>query len=45
MSNTKFEIRVYPMEEPKGSTKAFASVAIDEMVAIRGVREIGRAHV
>lgn len=40
MSNTKLDVRVYPIDEPMGSTKAFASVALDDMVAIRGIRVI-----
>jgi stage V sporulation protein G len=34
------DIRVYPIDEPKGNTLAFASVAVDDMVAIRGVRVV-----
>ena len=40
MSNTKLAVRVYPLDEPQGSTKAFASVALDDLVAIRGIRVI-----
>jgi stage V sporulation protein G len=40
MADTKLDIRVYPIDEPQGSTKAFASVALDDLVAIRGVRVI-----
>ncbi len=40
MSNTKLDVRVYPIEEPNGSTVAFASVAVDDMVAIRGIRVV-----
>jgi stage V sporulation protein G len=34
------DVRVYPIDEPKGSTLAFASVAIDDLAAIRGVRVV-----
>lgn len=40
MADTKLDVRVYPIDEPMGSTKAFASVALDDMVAIRGIRVI-----
>ena len=38
MANNKLDVRVYPIDEPKGSTVAFASVAVDDLVAIRGIR-------
>lgn len=38
--NTNLDIRVYPIEEPKGNTLAFASIAIDDLAAIRGVRVV-----
>jgi len=37
-ADVKLDIRVYPLNEPKGSTKAFASVSVDDLIAIRGVR-------
>ncbi|MCL2035032.1 MAG: SpoVG family protein [Oscillospiraceae bacterium] len=37
-SDTKLNVRVFPIEEPQGNTLAFASVTVDDMVAIRGVR-------
>jgi stage V sporulation protein G len=40
MADIKMDVRVYPIDEPQGSTKAFASVALDDMVAIRGIRVI-----
>jgi stage V sporulation protein G len=40
MANTKMDIRVYPLEDSTGSTKAFASVALDDLAAIRGIRVI-----
>lgn len=36
----KLDVRVYPIEEPKGSALAFASVAVDDLAAIRGVRVV-----
>jgi len=41
MTGTKLDVRVYPIDEPKGDTRAFASVAIDDLVAIRGLRVVG----
>ena len=40
MSENKLAVRVYPLEQPNGSTKAFASVTVDDLVAIRGIRII-----
>ena len=40
MPNNNLGVRVYPIDEPKGSTIAFASVAIDALAAIRGVRVV-----
>ena len=40
MPNNKLDVRVYPIDEPKGNTMAFASVAVDDIVAIRGVRVV-----
>ena len=42
MSNN-LDVRVYPIDEPKGSTLAFASVAVDDLAAIRGVRVVDSA--
>jgi stage V sporulation protein G len=39
-ADVKLDIRVYPLDEPKGATKAFASVSVDDLVAIRGVRVV-----
>ncbi|MDR1669503.1 MAG: SpoVG family protein [Oscillospiraceae bacterium] len=36
--NSNLDIRVYPIDEPKGNTLAFASIAIGDLAAIRGVR-------
>ena len=40
MTDNKLDIRVFPIDEPKGNTRAFASVAIDDMIAIRGIRVV-----
>jgi len=40
MANSTLDIRVYPIDEPKGNTLAFASIAIDDLAAIRGVRVV-----
>ena len=40
MANTKVDIRVYPIDEPKGTTMAFASIAFNDLVAIRGIRVV-----
>jgi stage V sporulation protein G len=40
MENNKLDIRVYPIDEPKGSTKAYASIAVGDLVAIRGIRVV-----
>jgi DNA-binding cell septation regulator SpoVG len=39
-STVKLDIRVYPIEEPKGATVAFANVGIDDMLAISGIRVV-----
>lgn len=38
--NITLDIRVYPFDEPKGNTLAFASIAIDDLAAIRGIRVV-----
>ena len=40
MTDNTLDIRVYPIDEPQGNTLAFASVAIDDLAAIRGVRVV-----
>jgi stage V sporulation protein G len=37
---SKLDVRVYPIDEPKGSTLAFASVAVDDLAAIRSIRVV-----
>ena len=41
MSNIKLDVRVYPLDNPQGSTKAFANVGIEDLVAINGIRVVG----
>ena len=41
---TSFEVRVYPIDEPMGSTLGFASVSIGGLAAIRGVRVVQGEH-
>ena len=36
----KLDVRAYPIAEPKGSTVAFASVTINDMIAINGIRVV-----
>jgi len=38
--DNKLDVRVFPIDEPKGNTMAFASVAVDDLIAIRGIRVI-----
>jgi stage V sporulation protein G len=40
MSNIKLDVRVYPLDNPQGSTKAFANVGIEDLVAINGIRVV-----
>ena len=43
MANVKdvsLSVNVFPIEEPQGNTMAFASVAVDDLVAIRGIRVV-----
>lgn len=40
MPDFNLDVRVYPIDKPKGSTVAFASIAIDDLAAIRGVRVV-----
>jgi stage V sporulation protein G len=40
MAGNKLDVRVYPIDGSKSSTKAFASVAVDELIAIRGIRVV-----
>ena len=36
----KLDVRAYPIAEPKGSTVAFASVTINDMIAINGIQVV-----
>ncbi|GHV39588.1 hypothetical protein FACS189490_03440 [Clostridia bacterium] len=38
--NVKMDVRVYPINEPKGNTLAFANVGIEDLVAISGIRVV-----
>jgi stage V sporulation protein G len=40
VSNIKLDVRVYPLDNPQGSTKAFANVGIEDLVAINGIRVV-----
>ena len=40
MSEIKLDIRVYPIENPQSSTRAFANVGIADLVAINGIRVV-----
>ena len=40
VEDVKLDIRVYPLEDPQGTTMAFASVSVDDLVAIRGLRVV-----
>lgn len=37
-TDIKVDARAYPIAEPKGSTLAFASVTINDMFAVRGIK-------
>ena len=40
MSNNKLDVRVYPIAEPQGNTLAFASISVDNLVAINSLRVV-----
>jgi stage V sporulation protein G len=40
MENFDLSVKVYPINEPQGATLAFASVGINNLVAIQGVRVV-----
>ena len=40
MDNIRLDVRVYPIDEPKGNTLAFANVGIEDLVAISGIRVV-----
>ena len=38
MLQLKLDTRVYPIDKPKSNTKAFASISIGDLIAIRDIR-------
>ena len=40
MSDIKLNVRVFPVAEPLGNLRAFDSVGVDDLIAIRGLRVI-----
>jgi len=40
MKDVTMSVNVFPIEEPQGNTMAFASVAVDDLIAIRGIRVV-----
>jgi stage V sporulation protein G len=38
--NIKLDVRVYPLDEPKGNTLAFANVGVEDLAAISGIRVV-----
>jgi stage V sporulation protein G len=40
----KLDVRAYPIAEPKSNTVAFASVTINDMIAINGIRVVDGAN-
>jgi stage V sporulation protein G len=40
MKDVNLSVNVFPIEEPQGNTMAFASVAVDDLIAIRGIRVV-----
>ena len=40
MADTNIDVRVFPIDEPLGKTKAFATVTLDDMAAICGIRVV-----
>jgi stage V sporulation protein G len=40
MNSNDLDVRVYPIGDPKGATLAFASVAMGDLAAIRGIRVV-----
>ena len=40
----KIDVRAYPIAEPKNNTVAFASVTINDMIAINGIRVVDGAN-
>ena len=44
LSETKLDVRAYPIKEPKGKTVAFASVTINDMIGINGIQVVDAYH-
>jgi len=40
----KLDVRAYPIAEPKSNTVAFASITINDMIAINGIRVVDGAN-
>ena len=40
MKDVNLSVNVFPIKEPEGNTMAFASVSVDDLVAIRGIRVV-----
>ena len=38
--NVKLDVRVYPLDDPKGNTLAFANVGVEDLAAISGIRVV-----
>jgi len=43
-NSIKIDARAYPIAEPKNNTVAFASVTINDMIAINGIRVVDGAN-
>ena len=40
LQDVKLDVRAYPIAEPKNNTLAFASVTVNDMIAINGIRVV-----
>jgi DNA-binding cell septation regulator SpoVG len=40
MKDVNLNVHVFPIKEPEGSTMAFASMGIDDLIVIRGIRVV-----
>ncbi len=38
--DVKIDVRTFPLDDPEGNTKAFASITVDDLIAIRGIRVV-----
>ncbi len=38
--DVKIDVRTYLLDDPEGNTKAFASITVDDLIAIRGIRVV-----